>query len=91
MYLLLHKYHYQVVSVANDNEVVQAQNLFNSRGYQVKVLTQKPPAKRTLRRWKQTNRAKALDGCYVQGLCSCEHGTRSWLAIDMHSKPSWRA
>jgi hypothetical protein len=80
-YLLLHKpfVNYRIVQSTPDN-TEGARKFFLSRGYKVNVID-RVPSKRTLRRWRQTNRARSVDGCWVVGLCSCEHGQRSLLAF----------
>jgi hypothetical protein len=73
---------FRVVPVQDDvyNKVI---NHLRFRGYTCHEAV-KPPAKRTLRRWAQQNRAKAICGCWVNAArgTRCEaHNVMSWLTV----------
>lgn len=79
-YLLVYKWGFKILGPMTDSSLNDARKLFYSKGYKTYIVG-KPPAARTLRRWKQQGEGRATDGCTVKGLCSCQHGCRSWLAV----------
>lgn len=80
MHLVLYKFGFKVIGPMEGASLTNAENFFKKRGFKV-MRANTPPSERTLRRWEQTNRGKAIDGCWVNGLCSCHHGARAWLAV----------
>jgi hypothetical protein len=70
----------KLINVADDVRIEEVRKNLWCHGW-ITMIVKKPPSKRTLRRWKQENRARAIDNCWVVGYCSCSHGKRSWLNI----------
>lgn len=81
-YLLLDGIKLRVLPVL-DNRINEAESFFKKLRYKVTEIKVMPSA-RTLRRWKATQKARAIDGCIVNGLSSCLHGCRSWLAVKLN-------
>lgn len=71
----------KVVPILEENWKEYAQNMF-LRGYYITKLPHKPPADRTLRRWRQTGKAKSIAGNWIDSNQYADaDGNVSWLHV----------
>jgi hypothetical protein len=77
--LLVYKHKFQVVSTTEDTVNKVIRNLSRS-GFTVKRIVYYP-SQDELRSWAISNNGRCIDGCPTNGLRSCKHGSRSWLAV----------
>lgn len=81
VYLLLEDFKLcKVYGPIANNKASEAERFFRKAGYKTTIIPQ-PPEIEILQEWKKQNYGKAVDGCWVEGWRSCEHGQRSWLSL----------
>jgi hypothetical protein len=69
----------KIVKVDESNWNEFSRNMW-TRGYKVSKVP-KPPAPRTLRRWKLLNKGRTINGIWTEGFQSDELHGWSWLSI----------
>ena len=77
----------KVYGPIEDDLVKKARKTFYFAGFSTYIIP-KPPHERTLRKWRAKGKMKAIDGCEVNGLCSCSHNKLSWANVFMQVKES---